>query len=174
MQKTSKQDIQTQRVLVANLATDFWILVASTIILVALATVLGAILCPVYVSQHIKAVVFAATGRYFLVNMCKSMKNMFFIKSICHFLFPELSTKCIRMWRKLFYKHKLTLHERWWSSDRSIGACCLAVGKSWVPLKLVGVHLPSKSIWTAYKFNPYAIYFNSDKQSHCCADWQSL
>ena len=34
---------KTQRVLVANLATNFWILVASTIILVALATVLGAI-----------------------------------------------------------------------------------------------------------------------------------
>ena len=38
---------KTQRVLVANLATNFWILVASTIILVALATVLGAISCPV-------------------------------------------------------------------------------------------------------------------------------
>ena len=37
---------KTQRVLVANLATNFWILVASTIILVALATVLGAISCP--------------------------------------------------------------------------------------------------------------------------------
>ena len=39
---------KTQRVLVANLATNFWILVASTIILVALATVLGAISCPAY------------------------------------------------------------------------------------------------------------------------------
>ena len=39
---------KTQRVLVANLATNFWILVASTIILVALATVLGAISCPEY------------------------------------------------------------------------------------------------------------------------------
>jgi len=38
---------KTQRVLVANLATNFWILVTSTIILVALATVLGAISCPV-------------------------------------------------------------------------------------------------------------------------------
>ena len=37
---------KTQRVLVANLVTNFWILVAITIILVALATVLGAILCP--------------------------------------------------------------------------------------------------------------------------------
>ena len=37
---------KTQRVLVANLVTNFWILVASTIILVALATVLGAISCP--------------------------------------------------------------------------------------------------------------------------------
>ena len=40
---------KTQRVLVANLATNFWILVASTIILVALATVLGAISCPEYI-----------------------------------------------------------------------------------------------------------------------------
>ena len=40
---------KTQRVLVANLATNFWILVASTIILVALATVLGAISCPVLI-----------------------------------------------------------------------------------------------------------------------------
>ena len=39
---------KTQRVLVANLATNFWILVASTIILVALATVLGAISCPAF------------------------------------------------------------------------------------------------------------------------------
>ena len=37
---------KTQRVLVANLATNFWILVASTIVLAALATVLGAISCP--------------------------------------------------------------------------------------------------------------------------------
>ena len=37
---------KTQRILVANLATNFWMLVASTIILVALATVLGAISCP--------------------------------------------------------------------------------------------------------------------------------
>ena len=37
---------KTQRVLVANLATNVWILVASTIILVALATLLGAISCP--------------------------------------------------------------------------------------------------------------------------------
>ena len=42
---------KTQRVLVANLATNFWILVASTIILVALATVLGAISCPVIISR---------------------------------------------------------------------------------------------------------------------------
>ena len=34
------------RVLVANLATNFWILVARAVILVALATVLGAISCP--------------------------------------------------------------------------------------------------------------------------------
>ena len=38
---------KTQRILVANLATNFWILLASAIILVALATVLGAISCPV-------------------------------------------------------------------------------------------------------------------------------
>ena len=44
---------KTQRVLVANLATNFWILVASTIILVTLATVLGAISCPV-VKEPIK------------------------------------------------------------------------------------------------------------------------
>jgi len=37
---------KTQRVLVANLVTNFWILVASTISLVALATVLGSISCP--------------------------------------------------------------------------------------------------------------------------------
>ena len=37
---------KTQRVLVAILETNFWILVASMIILVALATVLGAISCP--------------------------------------------------------------------------------------------------------------------------------
>ena len=37
---------KTKRVLVANLATNFCILVASTIILVALATVLGATSCP--------------------------------------------------------------------------------------------------------------------------------
>ena len=41
--------LKTQRALVANLATNFSILVTSTIILVALATVLGAISCPDYV-----------------------------------------------------------------------------------------------------------------------------
>ena len=43
---------KTQRILVANLATNFWILVASTIILVALATVLSAISCPVNPLYH--------------------------------------------------------------------------------------------------------------------------
>ena len=43
---------KTQRVLVANLATNFWILVASTIILVALATVLGAISCPAFYGNY--------------------------------------------------------------------------------------------------------------------------
>ena len=37
---------KTYRVLVANLATNFCILVARAVILVALATVLGAISCP--------------------------------------------------------------------------------------------------------------------------------
>ena len=43
---------KTQRVLVTNLATNFWILVASTIILVALATVLAAISCPALAWTH--------------------------------------------------------------------------------------------------------------------------
>jgi len=46
-QKHQGKIYNSQRILVANLATNFWILVASTIILVALATVLGAISCPV-------------------------------------------------------------------------------------------------------------------------------
>ena len=37
---------KTYRVLVANLATNFWILVTRAVILVALATVLGAVSCP--------------------------------------------------------------------------------------------------------------------------------
>ena len=45
-QKHQGKIYKTQSILVANLATNFWILVASTIILVALATVLGAISCP--------------------------------------------------------------------------------------------------------------------------------
>jgi len=45
-QKHQGKIYKTQRILVANLATNFWILVASAIILVALATVLGAISCP--------------------------------------------------------------------------------------------------------------------------------
>ena len=45
-QKHQGKIYKTQRILVANLATNFWILVASTIILVALATVLGAISYP--------------------------------------------------------------------------------------------------------------------------------
>ena len=48
-QKHQGKIYNTQRILVANLATNFWILVTSTIILVALATVLGAISCPVLV-----------------------------------------------------------------------------------------------------------------------------
>ena len=42
---------KTYRVLVANLATNFCILVARAVILVALATVLGAISCPDTVSN---------------------------------------------------------------------------------------------------------------------------
>ena len=45
---------KTQRVLVANLATNFWIFVTSTIILVALATVLGTIPYPVYKLNRIR------------------------------------------------------------------------------------------------------------------------
>jgi len=45
-QKHQGKIYKTQRILVANLATNFWSLVASTIILVTLATVLGAIWCP--------------------------------------------------------------------------------------------------------------------------------
>lgn len=37
---------KTQRVLVTNLATNIWILVTSMVTLIALATVLGTILCP--------------------------------------------------------------------------------------------------------------------------------
>ena len=48
---------KTQRVLVANLTTNFWILVTSTIILVALATVLGAISCPVLATKVLDTVV---------------------------------------------------------------------------------------------------------------------
>ena len=47
-QKHQGKMYKTQRILVANLASNFWILVASTIILVALATVLGAISCPAF------------------------------------------------------------------------------------------------------------------------------
>ena len=47
-QKHQGKIYKTQRNLVANLATNFWILVASAIILVALAIVLGAISCPAF------------------------------------------------------------------------------------------------------------------------------
>ena len=48
---------KTYRVLVANLATNFWILVARAVILVALATVLGAISCPVMKPWFLKPII---------------------------------------------------------------------------------------------------------------------
>ena len=43
---------KTYRLLVTNLATNIWILVARAVILVALATVLGAISCPAFTRKR--------------------------------------------------------------------------------------------------------------------------
>ena len=61
---------KTQRVLVANLETNFWILVGSTIILVVLATVLGAISCPdcVSISGHFFSFLSSLSFREWLHN----------------------------------------------------------------------------------------------------------
>ena len=83
---------KTQRILVANLATNFWILVASTIILVALATVLGAISCPVnssWILLFITIVSFNSPG--FTVTVWKEQTRIWSFKLA---LIKGLPLKC--------------------------------------------------------------------------------